>query len=772
MHFLYPSLAAGFVLIAAPFLVHLINLLRHRRQQWAAMEFLLAAYRKQRKWVVLRQLLLLSLRTLAIALLVAMFAGWISGSRLLDALGGNTQHHVIILDDSFSMQDRSQGGVSAYQSALSAFEGFIQRLSEDEGSHQLTVLRTSRAALAMRASVSAGDVAADISGQTLVPGNREIARVMATSPSPLAASLEPALQFAADLVEHTAADQSHVYVLTDLRQTQWQSTSSINEQIGKLTKLGADLKLIDCGSNPGINLSVTELTPLGDVWAAGVPCRVRVKVHNYSNQTMNDVTMSTSIIRYGAGVVPNASQSVSGTVEPLPDVLFDRIEAGSEAIKVFQVYIDTPGHHAIQVKLPEDVVPEDNLRVCSLPLVESRRLLLIQNSPDDPLPYYIRSAMDPGNSIRTGWTIDLRNTSYLMSASVQDLSTYDVVWLLNLPEFDTATATSLKGYVEQGGGLGVWCGQATRVENYNQQLGGDTGLLPGRLLNATPLKRTAGNDRFDLNLDQPHPITAPLAALGPSMLSSVRMQQALNWEIGPESVSPTVLLRLSDERPLSFVHRVGQGTVLWMLTGLDRNWTNWPVDPTFVVFTLRAAAEMSLAKRPPTSYPVGDRMQIAFDDANIARTVEWMPGTLPPRASIEMNLPTTAEGVPPVLTVDPGTALLEDRVNFTNFFNAGLSELWSTTLDGRPQGIPIPLVVDGAEGNLARIDRNALIQSVRPHRIEIIDAATLSERSDTTGSSARVLFMLAVLMLIMVAEQFTAYWASYHHQPASLLGRP
>ncbi|MGH7137009.1 MAG: BatA domain-containing protein, partial [Pirellulales bacterium] len=39
--FINPSLLWGLALVAVPVLIHLINLLRHRRVPWAAMEFLL-----------------------------------------------------------------------------------------------------------------------------------------------------------------------------------------------------------------------------------------------------------------------------------------------------------------------------------------------------------------------------------------------------------------------------------------------------------------------------------------------------------------------------------------------------------------------------------------------------------------------------------------------------------------------------------------------------------------------------------------------------------
>ena len=69
MSFLFPTLLTfGSLLIAAPLVIHLINLRRHRRVEWAAMEFLLQSQKRNKKWIVLKQLLLLLMRTAAIAL--------------------------------------------------------------------------------------------------------------------------------------------------------------------------------------------------------------------------------------------------------------------------------------------------------------------------------------------------------------------------------------------------------------------------------------------------------------------------------------------------------------------------------------------------------------------------------------------------------------------------------------------------------------------------------------------------------------------------------
>ena len=64
----------GLPLVAAPVLIHLINLLRHRRVRWAAMELLVASQKKYKTRILLRQLLLLALRTAAVAGIVLALA--------------------------------------------------------------------------------------------------------------------------------------------------------------------------------------------------------------------------------------------------------------------------------------------------------------------------------------------------------------------------------------------------------------------------------------------------------------------------------------------------------------------------------------------------------------------------------------------------------------------------------------------------------------------------------------------------------------------------
>src|SRR5262249_41245504 len=99
-------MVAGGALISSPILIHLINRMRFKRIRWAAMEFLLKSQKRNRRRLIIEQIILLLLRILLVLLagfLVARFVG-----KLIADKGGTT--HVVIFDDTLSMDDQEPGG--------------------------------------------------------------------------------------------------------------------------------------------------------------------------------------------------------------------------------------------------------------------------------------------------------------------------------------------------------------------------------------------------------------------------------------------------------------------------------------------------------------------------------------------------------------------------------------------------------------------------------------------------------------------------------------
>src|SRR5207245_2121892 len=78
LEFMHPGfLIAGSALVSLPIVIHLINRMRYRRVRWAAMEFLLKSQKRNRRRLIIEQLLLLALRCLLVMLGVLLVSRYL-----------------------------------------------------------------------------------------------------------------------------------------------------------------------------------------------------------------------------------------------------------------------------------------------------------------------------------------------------------------------------------------------------------------------------------------------------------------------------------------------------------------------------------------------------------------------------------------------------------------------------------------------------------------------------------------------------------------------
>ena len=133
--------------VSVPIIIHLINRLRYKRLRWAAMEFLLKSQQRNRRKLILEQLLLLLLRCLLVLMIVLLLLRptWYMGDE--GRASDWPYHHVIVLDDSWSMNDLENPDISAEVDAFKAATKLIGDLAEAHvnagGTHYWTVLRLS-----------------------------------------------------------------------------------------------------------------------------------------------------------------------------------------------------------------------------------------------------------------------------------------------------------------------------------------------------------------------------------------------------------------------------------------------------------------------------------------------------------------------------------------------------------------------------------------------------------------------------------------------------
>src|SRR5437868_712576 len=97
--------AAGVLLASVPIVIHILNRRRFKTVNWAAMEFLLRALRKNRRRLRFEQWLLLAVRCCVLFLLgLALARPLACNQRSLASLAGQRSGlHVLIIDNSYSM---------------------------------------------------------------------------------------------------------------------------------------------------------------------------------------------------------------------------------------------------------------------------------------------------------------------------------------------------------------------------------------------------------------------------------------------------------------------------------------------------------------------------------------------------------------------------------------------------------------------------------------------------------------------------------------------
>lgn len=767
MQFLYQPLTWGFLLVGVPILVHLINMLRHRKRKWAAMDFLLESYRRNRRWVLLKQWLLLAARMLVMLLLVAMLAKWVSSAQFLGLLGGTTTHHYIVLDDSYSMAE-TEGAETAYNRALQALGGLVRSIASQSGQHQVTLLRLSRVNLAMRGSGDASiDAAADFLAQSVPRDpNRLLDRLNATEPSGLQLGYDDAIDLINPLIAQNAGENAEVYLLSDMRQNEFAEPETLRSKLQALHDGAAAIHVIDCGLGAPKNLTVVGIEPEQEVWAASVPLMVRIQIRNPSSQPANNIVVKVRAISYPQGAVqPQVDRSYSGEVLDLPPVVVERIEPGQTVTRQVQVIFGTAGQHVVEVTLPADGLPADNRRWCVIDIQQSQKILAVDGEPDRSNAYFLETLVNPDARLRTGMTLEQRDVSYLRDAAEESLNAFSAICLLDVPRLDPQAITKLEAFCRRGGGLFFTAGANTNLQFTNEQLyRSGNGIFPVELAEIRQNPVSADRESAQVTALE-HPILAPLKQLSnsPFFMLSIR-QQIIPTDSSMQTAGLEVIAEGPQGSPLLLDKPLGRGRVVALLTGFESQWSNWAQDPTFVVLALRTLGYLGSFQREATSQPVGSPLEMVVAGETVLPDAEILiPGG---EAAMRIRLLRKTEiedGDANVARLRLGINLADtERELINGLLRPGVFETWMVNSKGEYLLQNAAHNVAAAEGNLQRVTPQELQQKFPqiPLRIRSAEAVSASGLSslETTHSA----FLLGLLVLLLMLEQLLAYSASYH----------
>ncbi|MDQ3440172.1 MAG: BatA domain-containing protein, partial [Planctomycetota bacterium] len=222
---------AGLALVGIPILIHILNRRRYKTVNWAAMEFLLRALKKNRRRLKFEQWLLLATRCLLLFLAAMALArpfGCTEQSTIASIAGSRSGLHVFVIDNSYSMAyeaDRPDARTHLDQAKRVAKQ-MIDRLSSGgEAIAIVTAARPSHAVIAAPSyDLNAAKAAIDRIEQT-------------ASGTDLPGALQKALEIGKG---ETTQPRKHLYLMTD-------ATRSAFEKVGEvdaLRQVGVDLAAV------------------------------------------------------------------------------------------------------------------------------------------------------------------------------------------------------------------------------------------------------------------------------------------------------------------------------------------------------------------------------------------------------------------------------------------------------------------------------------------------------------------------------------------------
>ena len=663
--FVNPLLLFGLAMVSAPVIIHILNKRRYRVQNWAAMDFLLAAQVSNRRRVKFEDLILLLLRMAIIGFLVMAVARPV----LRGLAGWREDSRIVVMDDSFSMEAVSATGKvfdTARESAVSQVQdamGGSVPVSVWLGSRPESLL--GKVAGQVQGGVVTGGSPAGASAETLASlAGRDLLdslREVATSDLPL--DFPRVLRKLIDEAKGSAAPVVRSVVLvSDYRRRDWlaedgslaDSLEVLFEEIKREDLVdGFNFQFVDVSSGSLDNTAITGFSIESDPVLAGVPVRIAVEVTNYGKEPR---------VRVEGNVEVGGSDSDEFVARH--KILLPTIEsiAPGETVRVEIQHIFTEGgEYPLKAGITPDRLARDDESVLVAVVRDSMQVALVDGAPSANRfaseSGLLTAALSPRGDVPSGVSVRLVEGEI----DAKELEDADSVFILNRSKLSPAEQAALGAFAGSGGGIAYFLGNKIDVESYRElarPLAEGPAARPA--LFPAILKETAPAAALHLDFgENDHPTLELFRGLKNSSFDHVIFRRFFLLEPLPGA---TVVARYDDELSTAAVIEgryslavgaapaegekasaedsggtEGRGRIAVFNTTADRDWGDWPTDYTYPILmqewvrylsrsysrgrVSQAGDALRLEEKPGVSYRIEPPSEDTSSEANPADEV-------------------------------------------------------------------------------------------------------------------------------------------------------
>jgi hypothetical protein len=743
---------AGAAAISVPILIHLFNRRRFRTIEWAAMDFLLEAERKNRRRILIENLILLALRCLVVFLIGMVLARPFMPSQWTgNLLGSNDFERIVILDDSLSMQT-TQENVSAFDQAKESLARMVRALAADRGNNALTILTTTAPEERIR---NANVVNASTQDEIL-------AELNTLQPSSKSGDMGAALQEVEQYLNSQPKNINRVvYVISDMRDRDWNAPApgdgagQPKRVLERLAKTASGCFVIDVGQGSDDNLVVQEVRSEG-LLVAGVEQRFDVTVANPSAKAVEEVEVrlvvgdATPLLREIESIPANGTATATFSYTFVAPVKADNDEE-SKSLPPVRIRAEARS-------TKPDVA--DRLALDSQSSFPARLLggipaLLVDGDPSATFgraeTFFLRRGLSPRGEFRSGVAVKVATETELDSLS---LDSFQVIFLCNVFRLSDERIAALEEWVRGGGSLVLAPGDQVEEDYFNQKLyRGGKGLAPFELRGILGDETEEKWVHYTIE-DQNHPAFKIFEGAGNPFLKDVKVFRYWNTATpGDKPANLSVPVRLSDlEHSIAVAEKpFGAGRVCAFAVTLDGDWSNWPDDPSYVFcmqeLVRHLAGNTANAGLVRVSQPIKQRIDLTQHrlEASIARPDAKKISVQ--ASAEEVDAPTG--GQPKVTTVKNQSIW---RINYETTDLPGFYELHLTGVEGGEDTVLFAANVDPTEGRLARVNESEFRRDVGS-KVRIFSGNDASEAGIRGAQQETWWYLLWLLLAVLGAEQ-------------------
>ncbi len=799
--------------VSIPIIIHLLNRRRFKIVEWAAMRFLLTAQKKNTRKLRIEQLLLLLCRCLVIALLaLAMMAvtpwaeagwRWAFPDAVVGIQASSVRtHKILVIDGSFSM-DLKQGEQTCFARALEMARKVV-RESPGGDAFSVVLMANPPRRIVGEPSEDARRVIGEIDKLRLPHGTADVAATLSSVAGLLASS--PG-KFAA----------REVYFFTDLQKSTWlapQATTLTGtlEKIRNGPRGHSSLYFVNVSTaeGPTGNLAVTNLT-LGDELATtGRITTIKATLHNHGTDADDKVVaLLVGKVQGGSDGKPLVMNEIQRSKV--------RVERNQETPVAFTYKFPEPGDYVLQIKVlgrlvddriaPGDNLALDDVRTVVVTVKKHLRVLLINGKPIgepfDQSAEWVRLALNPfGEQTPNLGLMEpvVLSPDRFADGEKGDLSSFDCVFLCDLPSLRPTEGRRLTQFVRGGGGVIFALGPQVQVNEYNrvlfrQENNPVAALLPASLLS---LQKVDADSPFrfrfhrEADSDQQPPISAFRAANDQASLLAPRFQAFFQVREPSAGIRPRRVLSFEAEAvpgkekeaekvtrptggpailewnpPANEVRKPGdpplpsrlRGKTVLITTPVNAQWSNWPASPSFPALMNELVLFAAAGRLREQAVEVAQPLELFLDtpDGGLAASIATPDGRTESARTINL-----------------------DDASVLRYFDTDVSGLYRVTLNGKkaeyPFAVNVPTggVPATSESNLTPATGEELTATYGEIKVATDPAAIV--RDPIAGNTVEVIYnplgttiarwLLFACLGLILAEIVMAWFFGHYSQVA------